>query len=49
MSYDDNKPRCTCDTPHGSEARRCSYCWDQILINRQSEPKRKKTKKKVKK
>lgn len=36
MGYDfeDNKPNCTCDTPSGSENRRCSYCQSkrEVLI-----------------
>lgn len=26
--YESNSPTCTCDTPTGSESKKCSYCRD---------------------
>jgi hypothetical protein len=45
MSSYIERPTCTCDTPTGSESRRCSYCLSNTTVDKS---KRRKKNKKVK-
>ena len=42
-NYSSEPTTCTCDTPTGSESRRCSYCKEST--NEKSKKKKRKTKK----
>jgi hypothetical protein len=47
--YRSVREECTCETPHGSESRKCDYCRNQGVFKAWMTEGKKKSKKKTKK